>query len=97
MAPKGTAEGTLLFGDLGLTDVGDETGVGCAAMCIVLAGIHQAEGAVHGQADIGRVFVILAIVLPPADRAQCKRVGRLQRLIPAARAAKTSLHQAPHG
>jgi hypothetical protein len=35
----------------------------------VLAGFIEAEGAVHGQADIAGVGVFLAIVFPPADRA----------------------------
>ena len=86
----------VLFSDLGLTDVREEPGVGSAAMGVVLPGFAQAEGAVHGQADIGGVLVLLAIVLPPADRAQPQCAGRLQRLVPAARAAKTNLYQSPH-
>ena len=86
----------VLFSDLGLTDVREEPGVGSAAMGVVLPGFVQAEGAVHGQADIGGVLVLLAIVLPPADRAQPQCAGRLQRLVPAARAAKTNLYQSPH-
>jgi hypothetical protein len=62
----------------------------------VLAGIIEAEGAVHGQADIAGIGVFLAIVFPPADRAQTHGVWRFERLVPAARAAKTSLHQGLH-
>jgi len=95
-ARQSTAKGTLLFSDLGLTDVRKEPGVGGAAMGVMLPGFAQAEGAVHGQADFTGVRVLLAVVLPPADRAQPQGAGRLQRLVPATRAAKTSLCQSPH-
>jgi hypothetical protein len=45
--------------------------------------------AVHGQAHFCGVPVLLAIVFPPADRAQPQRAGRIQRLISTAWAAKT--------
>jgi len=67
--PEGIAKGTLLLGDLGLTNVREEPGVRCAAMRIVLAGFLQAEGAVHGQPHIRGVRVLLTIVFPPANRA----------------------------
>ena len=40
-----------------------------ATLSVVLTGFIQAEGAVDGQADFGCVVILLAIVLPPADRA----------------------------
>lgn len=64
---KRTVIGTLLFVDLGLTNVTDEAGVGGAALEVVVPGFPEAELAVHGQADFGRVAVLLAIVLPPTD------------------------------
>jgi len=70
--------------------------MGGAAMGVLLPGFAQAEGAVHGQADFTGVRVLLAVVLPPADRAQGERPRRVQRLVPATRAAKTSLCQSSH-
>jgi len=69
--------------------------VGGAAKRIMLAGLLEAELAVHGEADFGGVLVLLAIVLPPADRAQRQGAGRIQRLVSAARAAKTKLQRYP--
>lgn len=70
--------------------------MGRAAMRIVIARFIQTEGAVHGQADIGRVGILLAVVFPPAHRAQPERVRRFQRLVSATGAAETSLHQGLH-
>ena len=89
------AEGTLLFSDLGLTNVREEAGMGRAALSVVLAGFIQAEAAVHSQADFAGGVVLLAIVLPPADRAQRQRAGGLQRLTSAAWTAKTRFHHLP--
>ena len=88
---------TLLLSDLGLANVREKPGMGGAALSVVGAGFVQAEGAVDGEADIGGVFVLLAIVLPPADGAQRQRARRLQRLISATRAAKTGFQWALHG
>ena len=40
-----------------------------AAMSVVGAGFTEAEGPVDGQAHFGGIFVLLAIVFPPADGA----------------------------
>ena len=69
--------------------------MGRAAMRVVLAGFIQAEVAVHGQANLGGVVVLLAIVLPPANRAQPQRAGSLQRPVTAAWTAKTSPQSIP--
>jgi hypothetical protein len=66
--------------------------MGRAAVDVVLAGLVQAEGAVHGEADLGGVGVFLAVVFPPADGAQREGAGCLQGSASAAWAAKTSLH-----
>jgi hypothetical protein len=39
----------------------------------VVPGFLEAELAVDGQPDIGRVVVFLAIVFPPADGAKAQR------------------------
>ena len=96
MGRTGIAKDTLLLSVMGLTNVRKEPGVGSAALGIVLAGFIEAEGAVHGQADFVGIGVFLAVVFPPANRAQAEGVWRLQRLVPATRAAKLSLHQSLH-
>ena len=71
--------------------------MGRAAMSVVLAGLIEAEGAVDGESNFGRVAVLLAVVFPPADGAQRQRVHGLQGPIAAAWTAKTKLHQGLHG
>lgn len=66
--------------------------MGRTAMRIVLARFIQAESAIHGQADIRGISVLLAIIFPPAHWAQPERIRRFQRLVPATGAAETSLH-----
>jgi len=88
--------GVLLFSNLGLAHVREEAGVGRAAMGKVGARFVQAEGAIHGEANIRCIFILLAIVFPPADRAQRERAGGFQRLVTAARTTKTNLHQCFH-
>src|ERR1035437_9460857 len=73
----------LLLGKLGFAYVRQKPGMGRAALDEVGAGLGQAEGSVHCQADIGGVAVLLAVILPPADGAQGQRLGRLQRLVAA--------------
>ena len=65
--------------------------MGGAASVKVLARFIQAQLAVDRQADFRGISVFLAVVFPPAHRAQRERAGRLQRPVPAARAAITSL------
>ena len=52
----------------------------------------QTQLAVDGEPHLGRVFVSLAIVLPPANRAQGECFRLLQGPISTAWASKTSLH-----
>ncbi len=68
-----------------------------AALRVMLAGFFQAECAVDSQANIGSVFVFLAVILPPANRAQPHRTRGLQGLVSAAWASKKGFHQIPHG
>ena len=60
----------LLLSDLGLADIGQESGVGGAAEGEVLPSLVEAELAIHGQANFRGVFVFLAVVFPPADGAE---------------------------
>jgi len=86
----------LLLGKLGLAHVGKESGMGRAALGKMGAGLDQAEGSVHCQADLGGVAVLLAVILPPADGAQGQCLGRLQRLVSATWTTKTGHHNFPH-
>jgi hypothetical protein len=67
-----------------------------AAFGIVAASLFQAQFAIHRQSNLGGIAVFLAIVFPPADRAQRHRSGRLQRFAPATGTAKASFHGFPH-
>ena len=69
--------------------------MGRAAMSEVFAGFVEAQLAIHRQAHFGGVIVLLAVIPPPADRAQRQRFRRFQRLISATRAAKTIFHGVP--
>ena len=66
-------------------------------MGVVSTSLAEAEGSIDGQADVRGVFLLLAVVLPPANRAQSKRSRRFQRLISAAWAAKANLQRNLHG
>ncbi len=57
----------------------------CAALSKVLAGFLEAELAIDGETDFGGVIVFLAVVFPPADRAQLQGAGRFQGLVSTAR------------
>lgn len=77
---KRTAGGTSLFGQLRLADVGQKTGMRRTNIKVVAAGLRQAELAVHRETYFRRIGVFLAVVLPPADRAQFQGIGRFKRL-----------------
>ena len=66
--------------------------MGRAAVRVVLASFVEAQLSIHGMADFCGIFVLLSIVLPPADRAQCQGAGCLQRPVSATRATKTGRH-----
>jgi hypothetical protein len=78
----------LLLGELWLTNVKEEAGVGCAAGGEVLPGVIEAELAVDGEPHLGGIFILLTIVFPLANRAQVKDAGRYKSLVPAAWATK---------
>jgi hypothetical protein len=63
--------------------------VGGSALFKIEACLFQALLPVHGQADFRRVGVFLAIVFPPANRAQAHGVWRLQRSESAAGTAES--------
>jgi hypothetical protein len=90
---KRTVIGTLLLSDPRFPNVGKIARVGRAAVGKMLTGLVQAEQAVDRKADFGGILVLLAIVFPPANRAQREGAGRIQRLVSAAGAAKTSLQR----
>ena len=53
----------------------------------VVAGLIEAELSVDGEADFRGVWVFLAVVFPPADRAQLERAGSFESFISTAGAA----------
>ncbi len=67
--------------------------MGRAAACIAGAGFDQAQMTVDGEANFGRVGVILTIILPPADGAKGHCVGSVERPIAAAEATKAGFRK----
>ena len=65
--------------------------MGCAAGGIVAAGLAQAQLPVDRKPNIFSIFIVLAVVLPPANRAKAKRAGKLERLRSAAWTTKAIL------
>ena len=66
--------------------------MGSAAQSKVLPCLFEAQLPIHGQADFRSVLVLLAVVLPPAHRAQSQRTGRLERPVSAARTSIAGGH-----
>ena len=75
---------TLLFSRLRLTNVRQITGMGCAALGIVVASFVEAELAVDGETHVRGVAVFLSVILPPADRTKLHGSGGIEGSIPAA-------------
>ncbi len=84
------AEVVLRFRDIGFTNVTQKAGMSRAATCVMLACLLQAQVAIDREPDILGVVVFLAVVFPPANRAECKGTRRIEGFETTARAAKTS-------
>ena len=65
-------------------------------MSVVNPGLAEAQRAVDREANISGIFVFLAVVLPPANRAQAQSARRFQRLIAAARTAIADFSELLH-
>src|SRR5579863_2612086 len=76
---------------MGLAYVREEPGIGGTAPRIRSACLSETQMTVDGQANLMGVGVFLAIVFPPAHRAQLHGCGRLQRSGAAAGTAKADL------
>jgi hypothetical protein len=59
----------LFLGQRG-ANISDKAWMGSSAKLVVLAGFAQAQLAVYGGPDLRSVVGILAVVLPPANRAK---------------------------
>jgi hypothetical protein len=90
------AKDTLLFGRLGLANVGQKARMRSAALGVVGSRLFEAELAVHGEANFRGVIVFLTVVLPPADRAKLERFGRFQSFISTAGATKADFDGGTH-
>ena len=90
---KSIAKGTLLVGDLGLTNVREKARAERYPLGKVLASLFQAQLGVDRQPDNLGVPVFLPIVYPSAHWTKSERVHRLQRLVFPAWAAMASLHK----
>ena len=72
--PGWTREDTLLLSDKRFAHVWEEPWVRGSAPEIVLARVVQAQRSVYRVTHIARVSVLLAVVFPPANRAQSEAV-----------------------
>jgi hypothetical protein len=90
------AKDTLLFGRLGLANIGQKAGMRSAAMGVVGSRFFEAELAVDGEANFRGVIVFLAVVFPPADRAKLERFRRFQSFISTAGATKAHFDGGTH-
>ena len=61
--------------------------MGRAVVCEVRTGLIETELSVDGEANFGGVVVFLAVVFPPADRAQLQGSGRIEGFISTAGAS----------
>ena len=84
---------TLLFGRQRLANIGQETWMGRAELGVVHSRFFEAQLAVHGEAHFGGVMVFLAVVFPPADRAELECRRRFESLRSAARATVASCNR----
>lgn len=71
--------------------------MGRSALPKVHPRVEQAQHPVDGQADLGRVGILLSIVLPPAHGAQLQCLRRRQGPVTAAWAAESRLHTGMDG
>jgi hypothetical protein len=90
------AKDTLLFGRLGLANIGQKSRMGSATLGVVGPRLFEAELAVDGEANFRGVIVFLTVVLPPADRAKLERFGRFQSFISTAGATKADFNGGTH-
>ena len=93
-ASKVTGKGTLLLSDLWPADMRNEAGIGGADVSVILPGLLQAQSTIDGTPDVPGILVFLAVVLPPAHRAQSHCARSVQCSASAAGAPKTSLSEA---
>jgi hypothetical protein len=79
----------LLFGKLRHSHVGQKAGMGSTTMYEMVACFGQTQIAIDRQMHFRGIFVFLAIVFPPANRAKSQRGRSVQGFISTTRAAKT--------
>jgi len=68
--------------------------MGGSAKLVVMSGLGQAEFAIHGGSHFGGVIRVLAVVLPPANRAELERIRQRKCSCAAAGATKRSFSHA---
>jgi hypothetical protein len=86
----------LAFDGEGLADVREEAGMGGAEPAVVIPGLVQAELAVDRETHFRSVIIFLAVIFPPADRAQLQNAGRIEGPVSTTGAAITNLDSAAH-
>jgi hypothetical protein len=86
---SGNYLGTLLFSVLGQANVLYEARMAGATLTEVLPSVVEAEVAIHRQTNLRGIVILLAVILPPADRAELHGRWRAQCTRTAAGAAVT--------
>jgi len=92
----GTVIDTLLFLGPGLTNVREKAGVGGAEAGKVLASLVETQLSIDRKPRRKSIGISLAIVLPPANRAQSHGIGRGERFAAAAGAAIPGFRNRAH-
>ena len=88
--PNNRCNAGSLFGDLRLTNVRQEPGVGGAALGVIGTGFLETELAVDGKAHFRCVVVFLPVVFPPANRAKFEGCRSIESLVSATRATEAN-------
>src|SRR6185437_2448582 len=83
---------TSVLAHLGLANIRQKARIARPEPHKVFARLVQAQLAIHREAHHAGVLVVLAVILPPAHRAQRQRGRRIERLVSTARAAEPVRH-----
>jgi len=91
MRHRKEARPALLFLRQGLAYVADKSWMRRPAQPVILARLAQAQLAIHGHPRFSGVFGVLAIIFPPANRAELHRIRQRKRASATAGAAKSNI------
>jgi hypothetical protein len=70
--------------------------MGSSITHVVASSFAEAELAVYGEPHVGSVVVFLAVIFPPADRAELQGSGGIEGPVSAARATEADIDLGTH-